>query len=174
MSTVQRVNFEPFSDILATQRRDFSLADKTLSDPDNAVRLTDGEWMRIDDSYKLVRASVIGSLGDPALQSAYVLFAEVGRADVRSMAEVKMPIVFMGDYEADTRIFDSSVAIGSGALITFAGQPLKVATIAIGGRNFSGLVGHGGSADANPIVARVTRLPGSNGGKLRITRAATI
>jgi hypothetical protein len=31
MSTVQQINFEPFSDILATQRRDFALSDKTLA-----------------------------------------------------------------------------------------------------------------------------------------------
>lgn len=174
MSTVQKVNFEPVSDILATQRRDFVLADKNLADPINAVALVDGEWMVIDNSYKLVRASTIGSVGNAATQTSYPLFAERGRYDVRAQAQPKMPIVFMGDYEVDTRIFDAAVTVGSGAPITFAGQPLKVATIAIGGRNYSGLVGHGGAADAHPIVARVTRLPAVNGGKLRVIKADNI
>lgn len=174
MSTVERINFEPASDILATQRRDFGLADASLADPLNAVSLVDGEWMRLDNNYKSVRASAIGAAGDPALQSSYVLFAERGRYDVRAMSETKMPLIFMGDYEADTRIFDAAAVVGSGAAVSFAGQPLKVATITIGTRNYSGLVGHGGTADPHPIVGRVTRLPASNGGKLRFMRASSI
>lgn len=174
MSTVQQVNFEPASDILATQRRDFALNDQALANPLNAVALVDGEWVVINNSYKLVRASAIGSVGDPALQSSYVLFAERGRYDVQAMAVRKMPIIFMGDYEADTRIFNAAAVVGSGAVIANAGQPLKVATITIGTRNYSGLVGHGGAADPHPIVGRVTRLPASNNGKLRFVRADNI
>lgn len=174
MSTVQRVNFEPASDILATQRRDFALNDPTLADPLNAVALVDGEWLIINATYKIVRATNIASVGDPALQTSYVLFAEKGRYDVQALSQRKMPIVFMGDYEADTRIFNAAVSIGSGAAITTAGQPLKVATITIGARNYTGLVGHGGAADAHPIVGRVTRLPAVNGGKLRFVRADNI
>lgn len=172
MSTVQQVNFEPVSDILATQRRDFGLADKTLSDPLNAVALVDGEWMVIDSAYKLVRASVIGTPGNLASQHSYPLIAERGRYDVRAMSGAKMPIVFMGDFECDTRIFDATAALGSGAAITVVGQPLKVATITIGSRNYTGLVGVGGS-DTDPVVGRVTRLPASNGGKLRFIRASS-
>jgi len=174
MSTVQQINFEPFSDILATQRRDFALNDKTLANPLNAVALVDGEFMVLNSSYKLVRATTIGSVGNLATQTGYVLFAERGRYDIRAMADVKMPVVWLGDYEADTRIFDATVALGSGAAITFAGQPLKVATITIGTRNYSGLVGHGGAADTDPVVGRVTRLPASNGGKLRFVKASNI
>ncbi len=174
MSTVQQVNFEPASDILATQRRDFALNDPTLANPLNAVALVDGEWMVINSSYKIVRATAIASVGDPALQTSYPLIAERGRYDVQANSQRKMPIIFMGDYEADTRIFDAAVSIGSGAPITAAGQPLKVATITIGTRNYTGLVGHGGTADNNPIVGRVTRLPANNGGKLRFVRADSI
>lgn len=174
MSTVERVNFEPVSDVLATQRRDFALADKELAAPLNALALVDGEYMVLDNAYKLVRATVIGSPGNLAAQSAYVLFAERGRYDVQAMAETKMPVLWIGDFESDTRIYDATAAFGSGAAITYAGQPLKVATITLGSRNYSGLVGHGGSGDSDPIVGRVTRLPASNGGKLRYIRAATI
>lgn len=174
MSTVERINFEPVSDILATQRRDFPLADPELSNPINAVALVDGEWMILDNSYKIVRATAIGAVGALATQTSYVLFAERGRYDVQAMAQRKMPLVWMGHYEADTRIFNAAVALGAGAAITFAGQPLKVATITIGARNYSGVVGHGGVADSDPIVGRVTRLPANNGGKLRYMRAATI
>jgi hypothetical protein len=174
MSTVERINFEPASDILATQRRDFALDDKTLAQPLNAVALVDGEWMTINNSYKIVRAANVAVPGDPALQTGYVLFAERGRYDVQALAVTKMPILFMGPYEADTRIFHATLVVGAGAAITAAGQPLKVATITIGTRNYVGLVGHGGAADPHPIVGRVTRLPASNGGKLRFVRAESI
>jgi hypothetical protein len=168
MSTVTRVNFEPFSDILPVQRRDFVLADPTLSDPVNAVALVDGEWMTLDASSKLVRASTIGTPGNLATKISFPLFAERGRYDVRAQAEPKMPILWLGDWESDTRIFDAAVALGAGAAITFVLQGLKVATITIGARNYTGLVGHGGSADTDSIVGHVTRLPAANGGKLRL------
>lgn len=172
MSTVQKVNFEPVTDILATQRRDFVLADRTLSDPLNAVSLVDGEWMTLDSSYKLVRAADVATLGTAgaggrASVLSFPLWAERGRYDVRAQAQAKMPIIFRGDFEFDTRIFDASAVVGSGAAITTVMQPLKVATIAIGSRNYCGLVGHGGSADTAPVVGYVTRLSASNGGKLR-------
>jgi hypothetical protein len=175
MSTVERVNFEPFSDILQTQRRDFPLADSALADPLNALALVDGEWMVINDSYQIVRAAdVTGANGLAATQTGFVLFAERGRYDVRAMAETKMPIVQMGDYEADTRIFDAALAAGtSAAAIISAGQPLRVATLTIGSRKYVGLAGHSGAGGA-PIVGRVTRLPASNGGKLRFMKASAI
>lgn len=174
MSTVQQVNFEPVSDLLATQRRDFALNDPTLANPLNAVALVDGEWMIINSTYKLVRASAIASVGDPALQTGYVLIAERGRYDVQANSQRKMPIIFLGDFESDTRIFDAAVTVGSGGPIASVGQPLKVATITIGTRNYTGLVGHGGAGDTHPIVGRVTRLPANNGGKLRFVRADSI
>ncbi len=47
-------------------------------------------------------------------------------------------------------------------------QPLKVATILIGTRNYCGIVGHGGSADSSPVVGYVSILPANNNGKLRM------
>lgn len=172
MSTVQKINFEPVSDILPVQRRDFALSDKTLADPLNAVALVDGEWMTINSSYQLVRAADITVLGTAGAQGratvkSFPLWAERGRYDVRAMADVKMPILWRGDYEFDTRIFDAAATVASGAPIASIMQPLKVATILIGTRNYVGLVGHGGSADAAPVIGFVTRLPASNGLKLR-------
>ena len=166
MSTVQRVNFEPVSDINPIHRRDFPLADPTLAQPSNAVALVDGEWMKLDSSAKLIRATAIGTVGDPATTITWPLFAERGRYDVQAMSQHKMPILFMGQYEFNTRIFDASVVVGSGLAITTMLQPLKVATITIGLRNYTGLVGSAYNDNA-PIVGYVTRLPSNNGGQLR-------
>jgi hypothetical protein len=167
MSTIQKVNFEPVTDVISIERRDFVLVDKTLSDPLNADALVDGEWMKLDSSYKCLRAADVAVNDDPALVRSFPLFAERGRTDVRAQAEPKMPLLFLGVYEFDTRVFDASAVIGSGAAITTVMQPLKVATVTIGSRNYCGLVGHGGAADTNPVVGYVTKLPANNGGKLR-------
>lgn len=172
MSTVQKVNFEPVSDVLPVQRRDFPLSDPTLAQPLNAVALVDGEWMTITSTYKLVRAAdvtVLGTAGAAGIATlrSFPLFAERGRYDVQAIAGTKMPILFRGEYEFDTRIFDAAAVCGSGAAITTVMQGLKSATIALGGRNYCGLVGHGGAGDASPVLGYVTRLPAANGGKLR-------
>lgn len=167
MSTVQKTNLEPCTDVLQIWRKDLPLADKNLADPLNAVALVDGEWMVLNSSYQWARASDIASLGNAATVRSFVSFLERGRSDRLGMADRKQTCLFRGEYETDTRIYDAAVAIGSGAAITTVMQPLKVATIAIGTRNYSGLVGHGGSADTAPVVGYVTRLPSANGGKLR-------
>lgn len=167
MSTIQKVNFEPVSDILPVQRKDLSLADKSLADPLNAATIIDGEWLTIDGSYKWVRASAIATPGNAATVRSFPCFLERGRTDRLGMAERKTTCLFRGEYEFDTRVYDASAAVGGGAIISTVMQPLKVATITIGTRNFTGLVGHGGAADTNPVVGYVTRLPAVNGGKLR-------
>jgi hypothetical protein len=149
MSTLQKINFTPVTDILPVQRRDFPLADPTLAQPLNAVCLVDGEWMTLNSAYQLIRASDILTLGahQPAGAGfpprSFPLFAERGRYDVQAMSLVKMPVLWRGDY--------------------------KIATISFGGRNFTGLVGHGAlsGGDTDPVVGYVTRLPSSNGGQLR-------
>ena len=172
MATVQKVNFEPVTDILPVQRRDFPLADPTLAQPLNSLALVDGEWMTLTSTYKLARAADIATLGTAgaggrASLKSFPLWAERGRYDVQAIAGTKMPILFRGDYEFDTRIFDATAVAGSGLAITTVMQWLKVATIALGGRNYVGLVGHGGSADTDPVIGYVSRLPSANGGKLR-------
>lgn len=167
MSTLSKVNFEPTSDIMVVHRRDFPLADPTLAQPTNAVALVDGEWVTLNASYQIIRASNIASPGAAATVRSFPLFAEKGRYDVQAIAGTKTPVLLMGQYEVDTRIFDATAVVGSGAAITTPLQPLKVATVTFSGRNFSGLVGHGGSGDSAPVVGYVTRLPANNGGKLR-------
>lgn len=171
MSTIMKVNFEPVSDILPVQRRDFAMADPTLLNPLNAVCVIDGEWMTLNSSYQLIRASTIASVGNGATLKSFPVFAELGRYDTRSQSKYPLPVLWRGDWEFDTRVYDASAVVtnpGTGAAITFVMQGVKAATVSIGGRNYTGLVGHGGSTDSSPVVGYVTRLPANNGGKLRI------
>lgn len=173
MATIQRINFELVSDILKDQVRDFALADKTIADPLNANAFVDGEWFIIDASYKAARAVAINAADNLATQTSYPIFAERGRSDVLASSQRKVPLIFMGEWEADTRLFDATKAIGGGAIINAVGMPLKVASITIGGKIVSGLVG-AVAGDGEPIVGRVTRLPTNNGGKLRFVKASSI
>lgn len=176
MSTVQRVNFEPVSDINPIHRRDFPLSDATLSNPVNADALVDGEWMTLDNTAgptfgKLIRAVsiLIADVGKVATKLSFPLFAERGRYDVQAIADRKMPVLFMGQYEFNTRIYDAAANIeapGSNVAIDTILQPVKVAGITLGGRQYSGLIG-ASYDDVDPIVGYVTRLPAGNGGQLR-------
>lgn len=168
MSTIQKVNFEPVIDVLPIHRKDLSLADKTLADAGYAQALIDGEWVTIDSAYKWARAAAINTPGTAATVRSFPVFSERGRSDRQGMSEKKTTCFFRGEWEADTRVYDASATVGSGAPISTVMQPVKVATITIGSRNFVGIVGHGGASDTNPVVGYVTRLPSSNGGKLRI------
>lgn len=167
MATVQKVNFEPVSDILPVHRRDFTLADTTLLDPTNALAMVDGEWMTLNASYKLLRAADVTTGGAAASNSLlFPYWMERGRYDAQTSR--KGVVLYMGEWEADTRIFDAAAVVASGAAITVVGQPVKVATVTLGSRKYVGLVGHGGSGDTAPLVGYVTRLAASNGGKLRV------
>ena len=109
-----------------------------------------------------------GSVGNEAGSRRYPLWAERGRYDVQAMGDRKMPVLWLGGWEFNTRIFDAAAAVGGGAAITLVDQPLKVATITIGSRNYTGLVGSDTSDPTAIIVGYVTRLPSANGGKLRL------
>ena len=172
MSTIQKVNFEPVSALDPKQLRDFPLLDPTLADPLNALATVDGEWLAVqNDGVKTARASNVAVVGNEATVISYPLFAERGRYDIQAMSQRKVPLIYMGDWEFDSRIFNSTVVVGAGAAMTFVGQPLKVATITLGTKNVSGLVGHGGAADPSPVVAIVSKLPATNGGKLRLKKS---
>jgi hypothetical protein len=128
--------------------------------------------MTLDANGKLVRAAAIGTLGTAgaggrATVRSFPLWAERGRYDVRALSEGKMPVLWRGEFEFETRVYNATDVVDAGAAITTMLQPLKVATILIGTRNYVGLVGHGGAADTAPVQGYVTKLPAANGGKLR-------
>lgn len=173
-STIAKVNFELQSDLMATQRRDIPLFDGCLANPLNSAALIDGEWVTFNDNYQLIRAAdttqVAGTVAaKPQANNAMPLFAERGRYDVQANADHKNPVIYMGEFEADTRIYDATLNTG----ITATGQRLKVAVITINthgtNKNYSGLIRHV-DGDPDPIVGVVTRLPASNGGKLRFRK----
>ena len=159
---VTNVNsLEPMDDILRITTKPAPPADIQLIDPNNALCYYGGEWVVLNTDEKYVRASTIGSVGNENSNAlAYPLWLDRGSSD--SMAHPQgmiSAIIGPKGIRMRTKVYNPSVAVGSGAVISGAhGQGLKVATITLsspqGSRNFSGLVGHGGSGDSSPIVAR--------------------
>lgn len=182
MSIIQATNIELHTRRELLEVKYSLLADPLLIRPGNSLVLCDGEWLTYNSANKLVRATdataAVGTEPAVADQLQYIVFTEPGRTDEQASAEPRKGILYHGAYTLDTRVFDASQIAGNGAAITRLGQGLKVATIQLtlqagGVRKFTGLVGHGGAGDSSQIVARVDRLPATNGGKLRIIRAGT-
>lgn len=99
------------SEVLPIQRRDFYVADPTVLNPNGSNPLLDGEWMEIDSNYKLVRGS-----GEEAT-IAWQVFAEKGRYDTQAVG--KVPVLFQGGYEAETKIVTlTSIVVGSLLMVT--------------------------------------------------------
>jgi hypothetical protein len=89
------------------------------------------------------------------LKLSFAVFAERGRSDTQAIG--KVPLLYMGAYEADTLIMDATALAH--------GDPLMVADVTIATLTKSGLKKHGGGAEL--VVGYVLRLPSQNGQKLR-------
>lgn len=143
---MSNVNFELVTEVQGLLRRDFTVADRTLVNPNNANPLMDGEFLNLDSSYKLIRG-VDGSFG-------MALFAERGRMDVQAIG--KVTVLMGGAYEADTRVFTTtSLALGGKLQIS--------ASVTVDTLTKSGLANY----SSGEVIGYVTRLPANNGGKLR-------
>lgn len=130
------------SELLPVQRRDFSLAVPGILNPLNANPLLDGEWLSFDSSGLLVRAS-----GNVEAMSWQVLSLK-GQYDVQAIN--KVPVAYMGPYEAETSICDpTSVVIGS---------MLVVDDVTVGGQTKKGLKLKAAAADTYWVRAYCTKV----------------
>lgn len=144
-------NFKLVSEFQTIHRRPFELATPAILKPTNANPLLDGEFLELDDTYKMARGA-----GAPATVPSFAYFAERGRYETQTIQ--KGPFLYMGGYEADTLIMD-----GGGLAV---GDALEVNTVVISALNKRGLV----AFTAGHIIGYVTRLPGSNNNYLRFIR----
>jgi hypothetical protein len=137
-------NFNLISEVMQVTRRDFSMAVPALLNPNNANPLIDGEWLELNSSYQLIRGSGAGA------GPSFPVFAERGRYDTQAIA--KVPVLFMGMYEAETRVCDlTGLAVG---------DFLSVQDVTVDALTRKGLKEAAGSGQ-HYIVGQVTRLPGS-------------
>lgn len=157
-------NLLPVDDQLRINKGFAVPADRQLVDPNNVLCFYDGEWVTLSNG-AIVRASNVAVLGNASTSElVHPLFSERGSSDVQAHPDGGLAYI-LGPYgnRFRTTIYDPAVTVGSGAPISGTyGQGLKVATISLsspqGTRNFTGLVGHGGSGDSSPVVARVVEV----------------
>lgn len=104
-------NFNLVSEVLPVQRRDFFLITPAQLNPSNTNPLVDGEYLELDTTeYKLKRGS-----GEAAVPS-WVLFAEKGRYDTQAVG--KVPVLFQGGYEAETKVYTAAgLAVGNALVV---------------------------------------------------------
>jgi hypothetical protein len=146
--------FRLVTEAQAIIRRSFPLADPTILKPSNANPLVQGEWLGLNTSYKMARGA--GAQSIPTRPN----WAEKGRYDTQVIG--KVPILWLGDFEADTLIF--------GANITALHQPLYVTDVTYNSLTKQGL-DYLAVTTTEILVGYVTRLPANNGGWLRFRTA---
>jgi len=138
----------------SSHRRDFDLADTTLTDPTESDALVAGEWLDINTSGKLQRSSS----SVETIKNAYQVFTPKGSYDAQALG--KVAVIFSRDYEVDTDMFDSAdtFAIGDDVGLTSAtvdGQARMVFTNTL-------------TADTDYVYGTVTKDPDSNSDMLRV------
>jgi hypothetical protein len=130
------------------------VADKDLLNPNvsGKVPLIDGEFVTENSEYKLIRPT---SNDVPAY--AYLEW----RGALEVQAAGKASVVKGGPYEADTIVFDSTSLVLHSRLMQ--------GDVTVGGATRRGLLLRTAS---NLVMGYVTRLPASNGGRLRFIATA--
>jgi hypothetical protein len=152
------INFKLISEFQTIHRRPFELDVPGILDPNDVRPLVDGEFLALTaTTYKMKReGDNSAGTADPGAGPSFAYFAERGRYEVQAIA--KGPFLYLGQYEADTKIMDST-----GAAV---GDALEVVDIDIGGIVRRGLK----KATSGYKVGYVTRLPANNNGWLRFIR----
>ena len=145
------INFKLISEFQTIHRRPFELAAPAILDPNNAQPLVDGEFLELDGTYKMARGTV-----NPAVVPSFVYFAERGRYETQALQ--KGPFLYLGWYEADTKIMDSTALA--------VGDPLEITNVTIGGIVRRALK----KATTGYVIGYATRLPAVNNGWLRFIR----
>jgi hypothetical protein len=138
-------------------RRDVTLLDPTLLDPNEADALVQGEWVSVDNaSGKAIRHATSTARG------AMQVFTPKG--DLSGQAIGKVAVLQLHEYEAETTIFDDGFNPS-------AGDPVTVGTITLDGVGPGPFVGLKLPAGGDIIYGVCTKSPTNNNGKLRFMKS---
>jgi len=147
-------NFELITELQTLTRRDFTVADSTILSPVAPLPLVDGEWLELNSSYQLAR----GATGVATSMLTFPVHTERGRYDTQAIGKVN--VLMLGMYEAETQVMLSSgIVLGEGLIVNNLSSGAHI------GRR--GIVEQGSSTGGQLVVGYATKLPSTNGGKLR-------
>ena len=149
-------NFELITELQVTLRRDFPLKVPGILNPMDAQPLVEGEWLELDADYLLKRGSGAGVSG-----AVFPVHTERGRYDTQAVQ--KANVIFAGQYEAETKMFDTGGTYNPGT-------ELMVDDVTIGGIVRRALKP---ATSGKMVVGHVTKLTGSGASaKLRFIHGA--
>lgn len=145
-------NFVLITELQTLTRRDFPVDDPALLQPlsTSPLALVDGEWLSLATGYKLSRAVAKGAYNTSPL--VFPVHTERGRYDTQAIGKVN--VLFLGMYEAETTLYDTSV--------TSLGQALVVGDPNSTGRN---IIANRTVAKGDIVVGYVSKAPAN--GKVR-------
>jgi len=112
-------NFELITELQVCIRRDFPLAVPGILNPYDAQPLVEGEWLEFDTNYLLARGAGAG-----VSCAVFPVHTERGRYETQAVQ--KTNVIFAGQYEGETAMFDTSGSYTIGA-------ELMVDDVTIGG-----------------------------------------
>ena len=159
------INFRLISEFQPIQRRPFSVATPAILNPVDGNPLLDGEFLGQNSAYKMDRDAAGTGTNEQSSTPQWCVFAERGRYETQAIQ--KVPMLYLGSYEAETKIMSAGTDLGADAIAT-VGQPLYVGNCTIGGLVKRGLRGVNTAGITNELsIGFVTRLPADNGGWLR-------
>jgi len=149
------------SDYSLLHRKVRPVANRDMLNPTGgaAVPISQGEFVTFDSNYEFIRAT------NPTLP-AWAWFED--RGDPSVVGSGRGAAIFLGNFEADTVIYNSGQAwaLGDRVMVGTVNNALS------GSQNRSGLVIYDGGTPSNIVLGRVTRLPASNGTMLRFVTCA--
>jgi hypothetical protein len=132
--------------------RDFPVDANNLLDFEDTVNCLEmGEFLTINSSQKAIRAANPGVAPGP-----WAMYAEKGRSDLQSFAEKRVPVIMLGNYWAETKIFNTSSPPAFGAA-------LAVVNVTYGTKTCSGL----STYSSGSLIGYVTKTGASNNGWLQ-------
>ena len=95
-------------------RKDLSLNDEDLIDPNETDCLAQGEWVYLNSSNKAIRITGSAPTAQPV---AFQVFTQPG--DVGAQAIGKVSVLYIGSYEAETDMFyESASDLSAGTELT--------------------------------------------------------
>jgi len=142
-------NLTLISEVLPVQRRDFTLTDPTILNPNATNPLVAGEWLEMDTTTYTVKRGT-----GEAASASWQVFSLRGQYDTQAIS--KSTLLWAGAYEADTTIVNTAgLAVGNF---------LVVADCTIGGLTKRGVIKAAGTGQ-HMVVGIVTRLTAT--GKIR-------
>lgn len=126
-------------------RRDYPMYVPGLLSPFDAKPLTEGEWLELDSSKRLIRGT-----GEGVKLLQFPVHTEKGRYDTQALG--KANVIYLGQYEFITKVFDAT-SLSAGDQLTVQDVSPTGLTAAIRGLKKSSSSGKAGMGYCSRVIS---------------------